>query len=101
MPKRKPIKKHVGASASYYEHQDKYEREKGSVGFNTGPEYSKTGRMKSYYVTSEDWHHKQLSHGMARGHVGVKAAKRFTHGKYPHKWVKFHVTAHGYVRKKG
>lgn len=100
MTKRKPIVKNQGISGSHYDYYQEQERRKHSIGFNVGPDTSKTGRMKSYYVTSEDWHHKQLSHGMARGQKGVKEAKRFTRNKYPHMWIKYNIRQDGWVRKK-
>lgn len=92
MTKRKPLQKHTGVSGGSYNYQQETERKKKSIGFNLGDSYGKHGRrVKSYYVTADNWHHKQLTHGPAHGYRGVKEAKKFTHSKYPHTWMKFKV----------
>jgi len=97
--KRPELKKHTGVSAGSYNFQQEHERTKGSVGFNTGPDTGKRGHhLKTYYVTAENWHHKQLSHGQTRGQAGVREGKRITHKAYPHTWKKFTIRENGRTR---
>ena len=98
MAKRPGIRKHTGVSAGSYNFQQEQERKKGSIQFNVGPDRGKRGHdLNAYYVSAEDWHHKELSHGPARGQVGVKEAKKVTRKHYPHRWMKFHIQRTGRI----